>query len=169
MRVQVDSTRRETKKMPQLRLQVNELKVLVNRNPHMPLGEVQRAEGAVQEIIWSLRERELLKILDKKEVKKLAEYKQRKAEKMEEMIQKAKQKVISAYERSGITQRSWLEASPPDSYSNKAFRVTIFVLEGSPCKGYIIVNYATATVRAFGCHDKPLWTYNASYEYSAIG
>jgi len=34
-----------------LRLQVDELRELVNRNPHMPLGEVQRAVGAVQEII----------------------------------------------------------------------------------------------------------------------
>lgn len=49
------------KLIEKLRLQVNELVELVNRNPHMPLEEVQRAVGAVQEIIWSLRERELRK------------------------------------------------------------------------------------------------------------
>jgi hypothetical protein len=54
-----------------LRLRVDELRELVNRNPHMPLGEVQQAVGEVEEIIMSLRGKELLKILDKKEVEKI--------------------------------------------------------------------------------------------------
>ena len=49
-----------------LRLQVDELRELVNSNPHVPLREVQQVVGEVEEIIMSLREKELLKILDKK-------------------------------------------------------------------------------------------------------
>jgi 5-methylthioribose kinase len=49
-----------------LRLEIDELRQLVNMNPHFDLREVQRAVGAVEEIVMSLREKELLKILAKK-------------------------------------------------------------------------------------------------------
>jgi len=60
--------------------------------------------------------------------------------KMNAAIDKAKRKVEEAY-HTKPGQRAWLESNPLDSYESDAFRVKIFVLEGSPCKGYVVADY----------------------------
>jgi hypothetical protein len=65
----------------------------------------------------------------------------------QELIEKAKLRVIQAYDhQQPPTPRKWLIASPPDSYGNSDFHVTLMVLEGSPAKGYVIVDYGKAMV-----------------------
>lgn len=93
----------------------------------------------------------------------MEEHNRRKAEIMDKMIQKAKQKVWTTYTHSDLPLRRWYETTL-DSYGPKEYRITIFVLGGCPVKGYIIANYGTRLVRAFGCHDKLLKTYNAADE-----
>jgi len=78
---------------------------------------------------------------------------------MLKLIEKAKRRVILAYERSAHTDRPWLEASPPDSYSSPNYRVKVFVLEGSPPKGMVLANYGGHVAIAFDCHGRQLYTY----------
>lgn len=85
---------------------------------------------------------------------------------MEENIRKAKEKVITTYEHSKVTWRKWLEASL-DSYRTADHRITIFALEGSPVKGYVIANFGTEKVIAFGNDDKKLKTYHV-YEHGVL-
>lgn len=59
---------------------------------------------------------------------------------MNPAIEKAKRKVEQAY-HTKPGQRAWLESNPIDSYEDESFRVKIFVLEGSPCKGYVVADY----------------------------
>lgn len=49
-----------------LRLQVDELRQLVNMNPHFDLREVEGAVRSVEEIVLSLRDREIRKMFAKK-------------------------------------------------------------------------------------------------------
>jgi hypothetical protein len=63
--------------------------------------------------------------------------------------------VIKAYEHKDSTERKWLEANL-DSYESPDHRIRVLVLEGSPAKGYVIVNYGTETVLAFDVFDKKL-------------
>jgi len=60
--------------------------------------------------------------------------------KMNSAIDKAKRKVEKAY-HTEQGQRAWLESSPVDSYGTDSFRIKLFVLEGSPCKGYVVADY----------------------------
>lgn len=49
------------KLIKKLQLQVDELRQLVNMNPHFNLREIERAVSDVEEIVLSLREKELRK------------------------------------------------------------------------------------------------------------
>jgi hypothetical protein len=79
---------------------------------------------------------------------------------VETAIAKAKDKIIKAYEgENGKDDRPWLIASA-DSYKSEHYRISIIVREGSPAKGYIIVNYGFGTVIAYDAQDNLLfkWT-----------
>ena len=82
----------------------------------------------------------------------------------EEAIQRAKQKVEESYDAPKSPERNWLEASPPDSYGSPRYRVTIFVREGSPPKGFVIADYGHGVVMAFDAWNNLLfkWTELAS-------
>ncbi|MCK9616157.1 MAG: hypothetical protein M0R48_11815 [Candidatus Omnitrophica bacterium] len=66
--------------------------------------------------------------------------------KMLSAIEKAKRKVEQAY-HTEPGQRAWLESSPLDSYEDESYRVKLFVLEGSPCKGYVLADYGRMIVK----------------------
>jgi hypothetical protein len=79
---------------------------------------------------------------------------------MEDAIERAKNKVIKAYDMPGsYVERAWIAANA-DSYREVRQRVAIFVREGSPPKGYVIANYGHCTVMAFSVYDELLfkWT-----------
>ena len=73
------------------------------------------------------------------------------------LIDKAKKKVIKAYEGREYSDRAWLETHV-DSYKEDRHRIQLIVLEGSPVKGYVIVNYGRGLVRAYSCHDKCIFS-----------
>ena len=78
---------------------------------------------------------------------------------VEELIEKAKRKAEKAYDPQEKHKREWLEAEPPHSYRSKGYKVKVFVLEGSPPKGYILADYCYGIVKAFGVRMHPLYTY----------
>lgn len=78
-------------------------------------------------------------------------------EAMAEQIIKAKAKVVRAYGKD--IGRRWLEATPEDSYNNEAHRTTLFVLEGSGPKGFVLAHYSRGQVKAFGLEMNLLYTY----------
>jgi hypothetical protein len=72
-------------------------------------------------------------------------------ETMESLITKAKR----AVERQRLARcgeaptRRWLEATPDHSYRDERYRVTIYVLEGSPPRGYVIASWGANRVKAY--------------------
>lgn len=74
-------------------------------------------------------------------------------------IEYAKEIVKRAYghymKSAGESQRPWKQISI-DSYENPAYRIELYVYEGSPAKGYIIANYGTRTLTVFNGHDQKL-------------
>ena len=96
-------------------------------------------------------------------------------EKYEEKYEKEREKVMDIFiekakklvERGEKVEREWLEAEPPNSYSSSDYRVRLFVLEGSPPKGYVLADYASGVVRAFGLSLRALYTYR-DLEYIPI-
>jgi hypothetical protein len=76
---------------------------------------------------------------------------------MDELIKKAKDCVEKRWP--GVEERPWLEAEPPDSYKDPFWRVRLFVLQGSPPKGFVLANYGTHTVKAFNSEMKHLYTF----------
>jgi len=81
----------------------------------------------------------------------------RKQQTLDELIQKAKEKIEQNYGKQ--PGRKWLDAHA-DSYGNPTYRIQILVWEGSNAKGYIVINHGTGRIRAYGVNDKLLWTYN---------
>ena len=89
---------------------------------------------------------------------------------VEEAIRRAKQKCIENYDPQPNslsfrvlgppTERKWLEASPPDSYQDSDYRVTVFVREGSPQKGMVIADYGRGVVMAFDAWDNLLFKWS---------
>ena len=69
---------------------------------------------------------------------------------VDDFVDEAKRIVIADFEGGTHTKRKWLEADL-DSYSNAQYRIKILVLEGSPPKGMIIINYSRHYVQAFDC------------------
>lgn len=82
---------------------------------------------------------------------------------MNSAIEKAKRKVEQAYGTVPGT-REWLESSPIDSYEDDSYRVKLFVLEGSPCKGYVLADYGRMTVKPISYAKKGLREINARDE-----
>ena len=48
--------------------------------------------------------------------------------------------------------RRWLTASTIDSYNDPNYRIELFVLEGSPAKGYVVADWGNRTLR-IQCFD----------------
>ena len=82
-----------------------------------------------------------------------------------DLIDKAKRFIISRVEDGD--ERKWLSANV-DSYETSTQRITLFVLEGSPPRGYVIANYSTLTVKAFSIQDKTLRTWNLGDELAKL-
>lgn len=80
-----------------------------------------------------------------------------------EALEKAKLRIIKKYERRNTTKRAWLEAHI-DSYHSEYNRLQMIVLEGSPPKGFIIVNYGANTLTAFDCHGNKLHVWTNLYD-----
>ena len=64
---------------------------------------------------------------------------------IKEKVENAKMRVIESYELRKTTERQWLEAIL-DSYGDEANRVKVLVLEGSPSKGTVLINYSRMLV-----------------------
>ena len=99
--------------------------------------------------------------MDKKEIIKL--------------IEKAKIRVENKYEghilKGERSKRNWLKTHV-DSYEGKSNRVTFLVLEGSPPKGYVIINPGHGLILALDCQLNKLHTYRtyqAFYGIEGIG
>ena len=71
-------------------------------------------------------------------------------------IEKAKDIVMKAYGRDST--RRWLDVSA-NSYTLLNEGIRCLVWEGTPAKGYVIINYGRGSIRAFGVDDKLLKTY----------
>lgn len=56
----------------------------------------------------------------------------------------------AAYDRAETGKRRWLVGHPPDSYGSKAYRTELHVLEGSPPKGFVVVNHGLAVALSNG-------------------
>jgi hypothetical protein len=62
----------------------------------------------------------------------------------------------------GIDAPRWLEATPEHSFGKEEHMVRIFVLEGSPPKGYILADYTYGLVKTFrGMDLRTIKTFNA--------
>jgi hypothetical protein len=84
---------------------------------------------------------------------------------MNKCIEKAKQKAEDHYNGHNVgVKRNWLEATPEHSYGNEDYKATMFVLEGSAPKGYVIANYSYGVVKALDMAFKTLATYEI-YDY----
>ena len=58
--------------------------------------------------------------------------------------------------------RKWLTCSV-DSYKSESNRISFIVCEGSPVKGYVVVNYGADTVTAVDAWGKQLQTWTNLY------
>ena len=83
---------------------------------------------------------------------------------IEEAIRKAKHRVIKRYSHNNeklykdTLEREWLDCHV-DSYNETRNRVTLTGCEGSPVKGYLIINYGNHTVTAFDAWGEKVYTY----------
>ena len=75
----------------------------------------------------------------------------------EDLIEKAKQRVSETY--GGGIEREWLECSPKTSYGRSDYKVSLFVLQGSPPKGYVLADSCYGIVRGFGVRLSPVCVY----------
>jgi len=67
------------------------------------------------------------------------------------LIERAKEKVMRSYGHS--VGRRWLNTYC-DSYEDSSYRVEIFVLEGSPVKGVVLVDHGRNVVMGFDVGGK---------------
>ena len=67
---------------------------------------------------------------------------------IEDRIAMAKNHVRKVWAGDLNGNRRWLEAEPPHSYGDELYRVRLWVLEGSPAKGYVLADYGTGAVVA---------------------
>ena len=89
-------------------------------------------------------------------------------QKIEDLIWKAKIKVERKYEGSmERSMRKWIEVYV-DSYESHTNRISFWVLEGSPPKGYVIVNYGHGEVLAFDAWNNRLYTYRTEPCYPSL-
>lgn len=76
-------------------------------------------------------------------------------------IEKAKKFIVSRNSED-FSKREWLSVSV-DSYGSKSNRIEFLVLEGSPPRGYIVVNRNTATVKAYDSRDRVVKTFKLPF------
>lgn len=70
----------------------------------------------------------------------------------------------------GIESPRWLDATPENSFGKEEHMVRIFVLEGSPPKGYILADYTYGLVKIFRGSDlRTLKTYKAYAKGETLG
>ena len=76
------------------------------------------------------------------------------------LIERAKKKVEESYGKPDAGRR-WVKTHI-DSYKDPQYRIELHVWEGSPAKGYIVVNYSEGfdSVRAFGLYNQIVYTGN---------
>jgi hypothetical protein len=82
-----------------------------------------------------------------------------------ESIVKAKQIVAKHYcgyagTSEGINKRKWIELTGKSSYEDEKYEVNLFVLEGSPPKGYVFASKSIELVVAFSNHFRRLKTFD---------
>jgi len=73
----------------------------------------------------------------------------------EDAIEKAKLAIIRSYDRKGSVKRIWKEAA----IDFGGDMIKFIVREGSPPKGWIVVNYGMHTVTAYDVHERKLYTW----------
>jgi len=56
---------------------------------------------------------------------------------------------------------NWLETKPLYPHKDDAFMIRLFVMEGKPPKGYILVDYSSGIIEAFSENLKPEFRYDA--------
>jgi hypothetical protein len=86
----------------------------------------------------------------------------------EELIELCKQAVIKAYVRyegECAKDRPWLEAHVDPYGSCERHRVQLFVLEGTPAKGYVLADYGRKRVQAFDSDGKKVRQFNETDLY----
>ena len=83
-----------------------------------------------------------------------------KTQTINDIVKKAKIKVLISYggNLKDNTTRKWIE-SHSDSYNDSCYRVQLLVYEGSPAKGYVIINYGVGFVTCFDASGKQLYTW----------
>ena len=86
---------------------------------------------------------------------------------MENEINRAKKLLATG---SGIETPRWLEATPEHSFGKEEHMVRIFVLEGSPPKGYILADYTYGLVKFFrGIDLRTIKTFKAYKRGETLG
>jgi len=78
-------------------------------------------------------------------------------ENYKKLVEQAKEIVMNNF--GGDRTRPWGKMHI-DSYDDKSYRIETLVWEGSPIKGYIIINHGTGEIKCFGCNDKMLKRFN---------
>ena len=86
---------------------------------------------------------------------------------MENEISRAKRMLEVGY---GGTEPRWLEAAPEHSFGKEEHMVRIFVLEGTPPKGYILADYTYGLVKTLrGTDLRTIKTFKAYKRGESLG
>lgn len=84
---------------------------------------------------------------------------------IQQCIEKAKKKLNDIYR----DDRDWKSVKLKcDGYPECEYDLELITRPGSPCKGYIVVNYGTWVVRAFDNWDAPRGIFRAKERFSCI-
>jgi len=81
----------------------------------------------------------------------------------EEVIENAKRLIMNKtkYGQGEDANRPWRRVrAKHESWLDGSMDIELIMFEGSPAKGYILVNYGTKNIIAFGPHDKQLHKWN---------
>ncbi len=92
-------------------------------------------------------------------------------EQREKLINDALDKAIALVEENcgcNHGERPWNEAIVRSKHNNDEYDVRLFVLDGSPPKGYITVDCAHGIVRSYGMDSKLLKSYKAFPDGSSL-
>jgi hypothetical protein len=74
---------------------------------------------------------------------------------MEKLINQTIVKVEKNYDVPNSIKRNWLKTNL-DSYEDSRFRIELHVREGSPCKGYILIDRRNGIVRGYNIDGKQI-------------
>ena len=84
----------------------------------------------------------------------------------EELIEKAKKWIMRKTKYGGVDDisRPWRRVRAKHTgWTDGSQDIELIMFEGSPAKGYIIMNYGTRNVRVFGIHDENFKKWNLDY------